>query len=50
MDDKKIIDEYIKLFDEIAVKTDNDRVALGILAQICKDKRMRRIRSKPIRA
>lgn len=41
---KNKIDEYIKLFDEIAVKTDSEQVALGLLAEICKDQRMNQIK------
>jgi len=44
MDIKNKIDEYIKLFDDIAVKTDSEQVALGLLAEICKDQRMNQIK------
>jgi hypothetical protein len=43
---KDKIDEYVKLFDEIAMKTDNDQVALGLLKEICKDRRMNRLKSR----
>ncbi len=43
---KSKVDEYVKLFDEIAVKTDSEQVALGLLDQICKDQRMNQIKQE----
>ena len=41
---KNIVEEYVKLYDEIAVKADSEQVALGLLQEICKDRRMHEIK------
>ncbi len=43
---KNKVDEYVRLYDEIAEKTDSEQVALGLLQEICKDKRMHEIKQE----
>jgi hypothetical protein len=43
---KEKVDDYLEVFNEIKKKTDDSKVAIGLLSEICKDRRMQEIKEQ----